>query len=518
MKVSTIENTSLKKVIGQEKLILFALFLYSFLLLMFCSKMSPLYLFNSWPDVNIYFNMGKGMMSGLTLYKDIFDHKGPLIFFIYGIGYLISNDTFTGVYIIESVCFFFGILAVYLLARHYLNKVYSFAVVILFSYAALAFSGFGGAAEDYILILEAISLLFYVRYFLLWDNGKAKNSYMFIQGVCIILAFFIKLNFIIFQLILVSVLFLSLLFSKKHTIFLKNLTAFLLGCLVVTIPFLFYFAFNSALTDFWDGYITFNAVYANAEEVQLFSTLKLIAIRGLNLFSYSPFVFGCGFAGVLIFSLTSVFIKNIWGRMGLLASFIAVTIIVLMPTPVMEYYYIIFAIFSTFSGICIFWLVQKYIPISDTVYIIVLLSILGIFINFKSKPFFTEQEAREAKSHAPNKLGVEFAFTDIIKQEKKPTLLCLGLDKGLGVFTTSNIIPNTKYFFYPNVYHEKYPDIRNSQDEYIREKKVQFIVISSSFREYDHYMNLEDFTKNYIKIKAYRDKGKAYFLYKRIDY
>jgi hypothetical protein len=83
-----------------------ALIVYTFCLLFFCSKMSPLYAFNEWVDVNAYFTMGKGMMNGHVLYKDLFDHKGPLLYFIYGLGYLIDKAGFTGVFLLQLLANF----------------------------------------------------------------------------------------------------------------------------------------------------------------------------------------------------------------------------------------------------------------------------------------------------------------------------------------------------------------------------------------------------------------------------
>ena len=53
-------------------------------------------------DGNAFFTMGKGMFNGKVPYKDLFEQKGPLLYLIYGIGYLISHDTLLGVLFIRS--------------------------------------------------------------------------------------------------------------------------------------------------------------------------------------------------------------------------------------------------------------------------------------------------------------------------------------------------------------------------------------------------------------------------------
>ena len=69
------------------KQIIYCTFL-SVIFITLCSKCSFLYGFNEWVDTNCLFTVGKSMMNGKVLYKDIFDHKGPLIYLLYGIAVL----------------------------------------------------------------------------------------------------------------------------------------------------------------------------------------------------------------------------------------------------------------------------------------------------------------------------------------------------------------------------------------------------------------------------------------------
>ena len=70
-----------------------------------CSRSSFIYIFNNWDDANSYFTMGKVMMNGGVFYRDSFDQKGPLLYFIYGLAYLISHNTFRGVFVMEILSF-----------------------------------------------------------------------------------------------------------------------------------------------------------------------------------------------------------------------------------------------------------------------------------------------------------------------------------------------------------------------------------------------------------------------------
>ena len=101
------------------------------LLLAICSKCSFLYPLNDWVDANIYFTMGKGMLNGRVLYRDIYDHKGPFLYFLHGLAILISNRSFLGVYLIEIVAFTCFLAAAWKILRLYCTDVAIWGIPVL---------------------------------------------------------------------------------------------------------------------------------------------------------------------------------------------------------------------------------------------------------------------------------------------------------------------------------------------------------------------------------------------------
>ena len=75
----------------------------SAVLLALCSKSSPLYAFNDWMDANIFFTMGRSMLGGRVLYRDVFDHKGPVLYLLYGLAGLAGGTDFRGVLMLEII-------------------------------------------------------------------------------------------------------------------------------------------------------------------------------------------------------------------------------------------------------------------------------------------------------------------------------------------------------------------------------------------------------------------------------
>ena len=75
----------------------------SAVVLALCSKSSPLYAFNDWMDANIFFTMGRSMLGGRVLYRDVFDHKGPVLYLLYGLAGLVGGTDFRGVLVLEII-------------------------------------------------------------------------------------------------------------------------------------------------------------------------------------------------------------------------------------------------------------------------------------------------------------------------------------------------------------------------------------------------------------------------------
>ena len=79
--------------------------LVSFAVLTVCSKNSFLYPINDWVDVNCFFTVGRGITHGLVPFRDLYDQKGPLLYYVYALAALISEHSFLGVFVIEALLF-----------------------------------------------------------------------------------------------------------------------------------------------------------------------------------------------------------------------------------------------------------------------------------------------------------------------------------------------------------------------------------------------------------------------------
>ena len=79
--------------------------LFSAVVLFFISPDSYFNDMHTRADSAWFFMCGKAWMNGLVPYVDFADSKGPLLWLIYGVGYLLSRQDFIGVFWLSCGCY-----------------------------------------------------------------------------------------------------------------------------------------------------------------------------------------------------------------------------------------------------------------------------------------------------------------------------------------------------------------------------------------------------------------------------
>ena len=178
----------------------------SAVLLALCSKSSPLYAFNDWMDANIFFTMGRSMLGGRVLYRDVFDHKGPVLYLLYGLAGLVGGTDFRGVLVLEIIAMtsflYTGLRTAELLAGRRLS-VWWMALPAAGMAASRAFSH-GGSAEELLLPFLAAALFSLVR--ALHSPGTKPLRAVCVQGLLAGCALWLKYTVLGFYLAWVVVL------------------------------------------------------------------------------------------------------------------------------------------------------------------------------------------------------------------------------------------------------------------------------------------------------------------------
>ena len=226
----------------------------SAVLLALCSKSSPLYAFNDWMDANIFFTMGRSMLGGRVLYRDVFDHKGPVLYLLYGLAGLIGGTDFRGVLVLEIIAMtsflYTGLRTAELLAGRRLS-VWWMALPAAGMAASRAFSH-GGSAEELLLPFLAAALYGLVK--CLTANRQMPLRTVALQGFlcgCALLLKYTVLGFYLAWVAVLAVLYLRRGWLRQLG---RSCAAYLGGLALAALPWFAYFGAYHALDAWWECY------------------------------------------------------------------------------------------------------------------------------------------------------------------------------------------------------------------------------------------------------------------------
>ena len=116
-------------------------FLTAFIVLLVASNNSFLYKFNDWIDVNWYITMGEGILDGKVIYRDLYDQKGPLTYFVFSF-LALFNNVYYAVFILEVICLTVTLVLAHKLFSKFLNPMLSLIGVMLLSIVITGFYSF----------------------------------------------------------------------------------------------------------------------------------------------------------------------------------------------------------------------------------------------------------------------------------------------------------------------------------------------------------------------------------------
>lgn len=453
--------------------------IFSFILMLFCTKSSPLFAFNDWFDANIYFTMGKGLMNGRIPYVDLIDNKGPLLYLIYGIAWMIDHTGFFGVYLFQSVFVTVSVIFTYRLSLLFIkSRQIAFVAAVcspmpmLFNRFYAAGYDFGGGGPDEICrALMIVSLFYFTLYYTKPEDYKPRHTFM--QGCLFMCVFLIKFNLVVFWTGFLISIFCELVYKKKFDFLLKHVTRFLLGVFITDLPYLIYGIVTKSLKSFWNTYFLYNSLYVNPNSNPVLKAVRslLSAIRtigGLDLLGFC-LLFSIGFVFVFFVCKTGF---KVGYSISLLILF-TVTYFTMMRFATIH---ITFTISLIFGIVALGVFVDQYAKQSKfsliktfTATVLVMIVTIGINKLVKYEFFLTENQTAQQE------------MAEVLWQRTRnesPTLLEINsLDSGF--YTAAGIIPEEPFFFVYNINHADYPYPRDAQRKAVTEGHSEFVITNT---------------------------------------
>ena len=114
-------------------------------------------------DSDIFMLMGKLMKNGMITYKEFFDHKEPVMFFIEYLGQMISDGR-NGIFLIQVVFFTVSLYGTYKILNLFYEKKKSVILTIISLLILNMYFGIGNLTEEYCLPFLLWSFYFAIKY------------------------------------------------------------------------------------------------------------------------------------------------------------------------------------------------------------------------------------------------------------------------------------------------------------------------------------------------------------------
>lgn len=425
-----------------KKSTLLSLLLIALIAMGIASQNSPLYPLNPWPDTQTIYTVADGINHGQIMYRDLYDQKGPWMFFLYlpatwmdsllsAAPLLPNSQNYFGLLLVELL-FAFG----FLLLCNQIFQLYSLrypllctALVALLAYSSRSFF-MGGSAEEFALAPLTYTLYLALRY--VHKDCFPTFRQSLLAGALLGLVFYMKYTLLGFALPLVLLYLLDGLRKKQGAAVLRSLGAAFLGFVLISLPPLLYLAANGALGDFFTVYIYNNIfLYGKHDAVRLVDRIK----QFLDVLWHNPLLFS-----VLGLGLAAALLRLRRLRLLLAASFVCCFISAYLGSRHYGYYDFVLCLFLPFVFLAADEALRRVrIPKLALTGIYVLL----IPLFFKLSPNTHLRGLRFEETP-------QYQFAQIIRQAEHPTLLQHGaLDAGF--YHYAGVRPNRRYFCLYNV-------------------------------------------------------------------
>lgn len=455
------------------------LVVFSLLVLLVCSATSPLYQSHDWTDANTYLTMGRGLLNGAVPYRDLFDHKGPVLYAIYALGALLDSKGFGGVFLLQWAGLLGTLWCLFGIGRLFVQEgralvcacaapVFLFTAGIYYLPQNLDYGG--GSAEEFCLPLFAFALWLVSRG---ECQGWQRRDFPLL-GLSMGLVLQIKLNLALFWVGLLLPVFLHLWAEKRWKGSFRNAIQVLGGILISFAPYVLYALVTGSLGNCVRAYLTFNQSYAAGTGGGLIWLIKHMFLQAYQTLLGTPVVavsvFG-GFLGLCGIKGGSLWWKgSICGTMAALgaATFVGrVMLYNLLPL-------MLFAFFGVLALMC--WIPERLCWGRQAVYLLCVELLVAVIAQNQTifyKPLFCSKTLT-----CQQQIAQQIRSGPI----QNPSLLEAGM-LNRGFYNELRVIPSIYYFYLPNVSYDQHPEILDCQLSYILAEETDYVVLQGNTSE-----------------------------------
>ena len=216
-------------------------------------------------DTNVYRAIGTTIKNGGMPYKDVFDHKGPLLHIIYALGAIV--DDARGIWPFAFLAITTSTVLIYLISRKMNNSrpIALLSTIIVWT-PAIA-SGYLKHEASCCSCVLGLPFVLYSAYVFIdfFINKKTNKLKLFLCGACFGAILMIRPNMAAVWVAGCIAVLVESIKKKQLKELINYLALFIAGVAAIVLPILMWLIFNGAFGSFIDCYISYNALYSAAQ-------------------------------------------------------------------------------------------------------------------------------------------------------------------------------------------------------------------------------------------------------------
>ena len=228
-------------------------------------------------DSSAFLYIGKRMAEGKLPYRDLFDHKGPLLYLIQRVGIGLMPGSYIGVWILELISL--------MISAWYMQKLaglvsenrrdaYLAVLAVLGACGWMVWQG-GNFTEEFALPWIACAAYICCSFF---ENGTYRAPDVFLLGASFAAVVLLRANMVAVWACYIPIVVILLLKEKRFSDLGRCILVFLSGVLLLTVPFVIWAARAGFLRELWEDYILFNFRYTGSVTVSAEARIMLILL------------------------------------------------------------------------------------------------------------------------------------------------------------------------------------------------------------------------------------------------
>ena len=219
------------------------------------NRQSPLDMTYMRWDTSVYQYIGWQMWEGQIPYRDIFDHKGPIIYLWNMLGY--GLHPMLGQWFLELIALFTSTLIAAKIGSRFISEPLSILLIGI-TFFNIPINNTVGNLENIAVLISWVLLYLFIEY--LFENKLSKTKIM-VFGASTAFCLFLKPIYLATPAVLIMVILIKHLLKKQYQKLYTDILYFSFAFLSITAAVIGWLYYHHALQNFWDCYVTFNLEY-----------------------------------------------------------------------------------------------------------------------------------------------------------------------------------------------------------------------------------------------------------------